>query len=85
MMRLDKRMKKLPFRETTFYCLYGDNRRKPTDFWSNFPLKLKQLDDNEKCKYTPITKLKCIEMRYYIPPLLVADMLEQMKKAYIQN
>jgi hypothetical protein len=85
MMRHDKRMKKLPYRETTFYYLYEDNRRKPTDFWSNFPLKLRQREKGVKYDYIPITKINSIEKRYYIPPLLVSDMLKQMQDKYEQN
>jgi hypothetical protein len=37
MMRNDPRIKKETNRDTTLYCLYGDKRVKPTDFFNNLP------------------------------------------------
>ena len=64
-------------RATTLYCLYGDKRYKPTDFFNNFGLELKP---REKCKCKknliqvvdiPITE------RYKIPSKLVNEILTQ--------
>ena len=71
-------MKKLPtyHTENTLYCLYGDSRRKPTDFFSNVKLNLKGGNCKSKVDFT---KLKLCE-RYAIPPPLVKDILTQMKR-----
>lgn len=37
MMRYDARIQKETNRDTTLYCLYGDKRVKPTDFFNNLP------------------------------------------------
>jgi site-specific DNA-cytosine methylase len=81
MMRNDKRMKKLPYMDTTHYCLYGDARQKTTDFWSNFQLDLKKGNPDD-CfkngrKKLLIEQTKNIEERYYIPSQLVSDMLDK--------
>jgi len=76
MMRHDEKMKALPYRTMTHYCHYGDDRRKPTDFWSNFPLQL-----NEKAcpkgVYKKISMMGNIETKYYIPPLLIEALVAQ--------
>jgi site-specific DNA-cytosine methylase len=86
MMRNDRRMKKLQ-RETTLYCLYGDFKRKSTDFWSNFPLGTqinqtnKQCPNPEKLKVVSIDKMT-IEQKYSIPSKLVKHFLEEFLKQY---
>ena len=84
MMRHDKVIKKLPNRETTLYCLYGDFKRKPTDFWSNFPMELKP--HTEKCKSKKVVAnladLPTIEQRYSIPGRLVKKILTRAKECY---
>jgi site-specific DNA-cytosine methylase len=84
MMRHDKVIKKLPNRETTLYCLYGDFKRKPTDFWSNFPMNLKP--HTEKCRSKKVVAnladLPTIEQRYSIPGRLVRKILTEAKEAY---
>ena len=79
MMRFDKRMKKLPNLETTAYCLYGDIKYKPTDFWSNFKMNLKPVIPPSGCKHEPITALK-LTQRYSIPGKLIKQILTQSKK-----
>ena len=71
-------MKKLPqyHTEKTYYCNYGDKRKKPTDFFSNVKLKLKSGSCNAKVDFT---KLKLCE-RYAIPQPLVKDIFKQMTK-----
>jgi hypothetical protein len=84
MMRHDKEIKKLPNRETTLYCLYGDFKRKPTDFWSNFPMGLKP--HTEKCMgknvISNLANLPTIEQRYSIPSKLVKKILTEAKEQY---
>jgi site-specific DNA-cytosine methylase len=84
MMRHDSEIKKLPNRETTLYCLYGDFKRKPTDFWSNFPMGLKPHTD--KCKgknvVANLANLPTIEQRYSIPARLVKTILSKAKEDY---
>lgn len=76
MMRKDAKMKKLPM-ETTRYCLYGDEKQKLTDFWSNYKLDLKQ----GQCKgTTTVQELKTIEQRYRMPPKLIKHILLQSQK-----
>jgi hypothetical protein len=74
MMRLDKRMLRLPYRATAKYCLYGDVKIKPTDFWSNYPLVL-------KFKGSCLNTIEVIELplkdRYSIPPKLIKSIIEQ--------
>jgi site-specific DNA-cytosine methylase len=74
MMRKDKRMIEQPYRATTYYCYYGDKKLKPTDFWSNYPLGLKEIDG--VCKeYTPLMELNKITDRYSIPPKLIKQII----------
>ena len=78
MMRKDKKIQKLHM-TTTLYCLYGDKRRKMTDFFSNFDLKLK----SGQCQNDTIGVCNCsLEDRYRIPPSLVKSILTQMKENY---
>lgn len=84
MMRHDKKIKTLPNRETTLYCLYGDFKRKPTDFWSNFPMGLKP--HTEKCMgknvISNLANLPTIEQRYSIPSKLIRKILTEAKEQY---
>lgn len=74
MMRQDPKMEKLPYRATTYYCYYGDKKLKPTDFWSNYPLGLKEIDD--VCKeYTLVKDIYKIEDKYSIPPKLIKQII----------
>lgn len=74
MMRMDKKMIEQPFMATTYYCYYGDKKLKPTDFWSNYPLGLKEI--NGLCKnYTKITDINNICDRYSIPPKLIKQII----------
>jgi site-specific DNA-cytosine methylase len=73
MMRKDKKMMKLN-RESTYYCHYGDKRRKHTDFWSNFPLDLNQKPPKEQ--FVPVANLP-LEERYRIPSRLIKHILVQ--------
>lgn len=88
MMRNDRRMKKLPYMTTTYYCLYGDARQKATDFWSNFELKLKEGTPQSNCFQNGEQKIlvqgdtRCIEERYFIPAPLIRDMLKQFYNIY---
>jgi DNA adenine methylase len=84
MLRLDKEYKKLPFLNTTLYCLYNDTRYKPTDFWSNIDLQLKE-PVFKNCytkgeKMTLITEVPLCD-RYKIP----AELLKQMKKKVMSH
>ena len=74
MMRYDEKMKNLPYMDTTYYCYYGDKKLKPTNFWSNYPLGLKQI--KEVCaEYTPVCDLTDIKDRYSIPPKLIKQII----------
>jgi len=74
MMRKDRRMEKLPYRATTYYCYYGGMKLKPTDFWSNYELGLKEIDG--KCKkYETVVGLKDIKDRYSIPSRLIKQII----------
>ncbi len=76
MMRHDAKVMKLPYRATTYYCYYGDERLKPTDFWSNFDLGLKPI--GKKCKYKPLLEFKDIRDRYRIPAKIVKHIISQV-------
>jgi hypothetical protein len=79
MMRKDPKMKKL-YMETTLYCLYGDKRRKSTDFFSNFILDLK--DEKQcKCETIGVVDMKLNE-RYKIPSRLITHIMKQFFKYY---
>jgi hypothetical protein len=84
MMRHDAEIKKLPNRETTLYALYGDFKRKPTDFWSNFPMKLKPHTDkyDKKKVIGNLANLPTLEERYSIPSRLVKAILLRAKESY---
>jgi site-specific DNA-cytosine methylase len=79
MMQNDKRIKNLPYKSLTFYYLYDDNKYKPTNFFSNFPLNLKEetlisMKKRKDLKHT--TDLSLLE-RYKIPSLLIKDIIQQ--------
>ena len=81
MMRNDPNMQKI-YRETTLYCLYGDIKRKPTDFWSNFITDLLPTD-------TPYNKNKIISVvdlplnkRYSIPNKLLIHIYNKFLEIY---
>ena len=81
MMRRDRKMKKIPFMTLTYYCFYQDNRYKPTNFWSNFELKLKTGKPKE-CfkngrKLVRVARDIPLRDRYIIPHLLVEDIINQ--------
>ena len=71
-------MKKLPkyHRELTYYCLYKDKRKKPTDFFSNVKLSLKEGSCDAKVEFS---KLKLCQ-RYAITHLLLKDIFNQITK-----
>jgi len=94
MMRNDPRIKKETNRDTTLYCLYGDKRVKPTDFFNNLPGGL-EVEEPElsKCSkkgrvsvqlkgHLGIKSAETLEERYYIPPKLVKHILKRMAEAY---
>lgn len=74
MMRKDSKMMALPYMATTYYCYYGDKKLKPTDFWSNYPLGLKEIDGFCK-KYTPLVEIDNINDRYSIPSKLIKQIV----------
>lgn len=82
MLRHDKIYKNLPFLNTTLYCLYKDCRYKPTDFWSNVDLELKE--PIKKNCYTRIGEKPCgivdipLSDRYKIPAVLLQDMKKKV-------
>jgi hypothetical protein len=85
MMRKHKEMQKLPNLETTLYCLYGDFKRKPTDFWSNFRMDLLTSKSYCKNKTIGVVDLKKIEDRYSIPSKLVKQILSVAKEKILNN
>lgn len=72
-------MKKLPkyHTEKTLYCLYGDKRRKPTDFFSNVVLKLKE----GKCGSKVDMAYLSLCDRYKIPKPLMTQIFKQLPNA----
>ena len=88
MMRKDPKMKKLA-RETTLYCLYGDFKRKPTDFWTNFPDGLQLDQETKQCPNATIPvqiskgiKNLNLDQRYSMPSKLIKHFLQLFKKQY---
>ena len=71
-------MKKLPpyHRELTYYCLYGDKRKKPTDFFSNVKLSLKEGSCRAKVDISAIPLCK----RYMIHQPLLKEIFSQLGK-----
>jgi len=77
MMRKDSKMKKLHM-ETTIYCLYGDRRRKPTNFWSNFKMNLQPIENEKrttKCDNTVGVVDVPLKERYKIPAPLIRKII----------
>jgi hypothetical protein len=81
MMRNDKYMKKL-HRETTLYALYGDFKRKETDFWSNYQLNLKPITTPYNHKNIISVVNLPLDKRYSIPSKLIKQILTQYIKLY---
>ena len=75
MMRKDKKIKEFIY-NFTYYCNYGDDRTKPTNFFSNYPLKL---SDNI-CRGTKQVQLIPRIERYKIPKKLTAHILDEYLK-----
>ena len=83
MMRNDPNMMKLPYRSTTLYCYYGGKKFKPTDFWSNYPLGLKEVGGafdwkqiKKDCEnYQLLIDTNKITDRYSIPPKLIKQII----------
>ena len=79
MMRKDKKIKQLLL-NNTLYCLYGDERRKSTDFFSNFPLNLKE---GTKCpNQTKSVEYLPLKERYKIPSKLIKHIKDEFFKNY---
>ena len=62
---------------TTLYCHYKDERRKPTDFFSNVDLILKE--GNCESRRGVLTMPLCD--RYKIPSLLIKSIFNQLEKS----
>ena len=69
----------LPKYEThnTYYCLYGDKRKKPTDFFSNVKLTLKKGNCLAKVDISAIPLCE----RYAIPQPLLKEIFKQLPNA----
>lgn len=81
MMRKDERMKRLPYMNTTTYCSYGDFKRKATDFWTNYPIKLKEVNEDCPKKLKPVQgSVLTIEEKYSIPQKLLLTIIQQAYK-----
>jgi len=81
MMRKDAKMLKLKL-HTTLYGLYGDVKIKPTDFWANYELDLKEpIRANIKHKTVGVCDLK-LKDRYSIPPKLIKTILDNYIKLF---
>ena len=65
----------------TLYCLYKDNRRKPTDFFNNFELELKNVKNDGNCRATTGVVDVPLCDRYKIPQKLLDDIFNQIKKS----
>lgn len=79
MMRKDKKIKKLML-NSTLYCLYGDKRRKATDFFSNYDLQLKT---GKQCPKETVGVIELpLNERYKIPKKLVKKILERFESVY---
>ena len=83
MMRMDAKMMKLA-KETTLYCIYGDFKRKPTDFFNNFPDGLGLKVDTQCPKGADIKRVQdlSLEQRYSIPSSLIKKILGEFKTQY---
>jgi site-specific DNA-cytosine methylase len=92
MMRKDPMMKRLPYLTTTYYCFYGDQRYKPTDFWSNFPLNLKEgkmkscFKDGRNIHsgkpFAAVQGNSNMAEKYFIPQPLINDILTDFFDEY---
>lgn len=81
MMRYDPNMLNL-HRETTLYCLYGDTKRKPTDFWSNFKTNLLPITTPyDKSKVVKNLANLSLKDRYLIPE----DLIIHIYRQYLQS
>ncbi len=84
-MRKMPAMRKLP-RTTTSYSQYGFLYNKPTDFWSNFSLKLKPVDTSKnpsavrKAGKLGESQGQSRETLYRIPGSLISSILRQAKQ-----
>jgi len=67
-------------RAETLYCLYKDNRRKPTDFFNNFNLELRSMKTLGNCRATLGVMEISLCDRYRIPQKLLDDIFAQIKR-----
>ena len=74
MMRKDSKMTKHQFVDATYLCYYGNDKLMPTNFWSNYPLKLIPIQGFCK-KYTPVTDINKMNEKYKIPPKLIKQII----------
>ena len=83
MMRLDGRLQsEVPYRETTLYCLFGDQRKKPTDFFTNIELGLPAPPEH-KCLNKTVSVVDLpLDKRYEIPAKLIKVILTAMINSY---
>jgi hypothetical protein len=86
MMRHDPKVKRLPHRDTTLYCLYNDVRYKPTDFFNNvgpdgLELKAPEMSKCNRKDIVQVTELP-LDKRYAIPQKLARDILKKMVERY---
>ena len=65
----------------TLYCLYKDNRKKPTDFFNNFDLELKSIKSAGNCGASVGVVNVPLCDRYKIPQKLLDDIFNQIKKS----
>lgn len=72
------------WRQTAWYCQYGDNRAKPTDFWTNIQWEAKGCKNgNPDCHHeraprgskTGTQGLKGNQARSVVPPELIRELL----------
>lgn len=80
MMRHDKLVKDLIL-NTTLYVLYGDKRRKHTDFFSNIDLELKPIDTPYLTKTVGVVDVP-LNDRYKIPPNLIKQVFKRFFEEY---
>jgi site-specific DNA-cytosine methylase len=80
MMRNDPKIKNLIL-NTTLYVLYGDKRRKHTDFFSNIDLNLIPIDTPYKTKTIGVVDLP-LNDRYRIPPKLIKEIFKRFFEEY---
>jgi hypothetical protein len=77
MMRYDKKIKEFIY-NFTYYCNYNDDRTKPTNFFSNYPLYL----DPTICRGPKTAYIENIPLleRYKIPPKLTTHIIDEYLK-----